>query len=410
MYSKERVKTTLKHIEPDRVPMFELSINNKISSGILKRETFIGDGIAYKNAIISNMGSEEDLRKSFRDGFKDTIELYGMAKLDIVWLKIQKYLTPVFPNLANFGSLGAYDVEVKEIGRNRYQIESEEGFWSECFYDEDKSKGFYNTNDCIKEKGIEEFGRYVVYLEKKSRKIPKQIKIGSEELKKAIENPQASKLFITGFCDVIFPTFAPFLEVFMEAMILKPDIVYRYMEVTTEGVLILLDEYIQAGVDGIIGANDIASKRGTMISPNHFEKFILPYLKKIIDKCHERNIPFIKHYDGNINAILDLLINNGEIDGLHSIEPVASMDIYDLKKRYGDKITLLGNLDCANLMTFGSKEEIEKEIKKLIKFIAPGGGYVFSSSNAIHSGISLETFNFINEKVLEYGKYPFELR
>ena len=66
MNSKERVKTTLNHIEPDRVPVFELSINNKVSSDILGRKTSIGGGVSYKNAIIANMGSENDRRRSFK--------------------------------------------------------------------------------------------------------------------------------------------------------------------------------------------------------------------------------------------------------------------------------------------------------------------------------------------------------
>ncbi len=407
--SKERVKTTLNHIEPDRVPIFELSINNKVSSDILGRNTFIGGGVSYKNAIIANMGSEDDLRKSIKDGFNDTLELYSKAGLDIAWLKIQKYLTPVFPSLGNIGALGVYDVEIKEVDKNRYRIEGEEGFWSECFYDAERTKGFYGVTDCIKEMGIEELERYVSYLENKSSGLPYQVKISLEEYKMAINSQLGKSLFIAGFADDLFPTFSPFLEVFMEAMVLKPLLVHRYMEITTEGVLTLLDEQKKIGVDGVIGANDIASQKGTIISPYHYNEFILPCLKKIVKRCHSKDLPFIKHYDGNINNILTLLIDEGCIDGLHSIESAADMDIYEIKRKYGKKITLLGNLDCSHLMSYGTKQEIEEEIKNLLKYIAPGGGYIFSSSNAIHSGISTGTFNFIVEKVREYGKYPINV-
>lgn len=407
--SVERVKATLDHTEPDRVPLFELSINNKVSSDILGRKTFIGGGISYKNSIIANMGSEGDLRRCFREGFDDTMELYSKAGLDIVWLKVQKYLTPVFPCLGNICALGVFDVEIKETKKDRFRIEGEEGFWSECFYDGQRTKGFYSSTDCIKEKGVKELERYVNYLENKTDRLPVQIKIGLEELQRSTSSKIGKKIFIAGFADDLFPTFNSFLEVFMETMVLEPSLVHRYMEVTTEGVLTLLDKQIEAGVDGIIGANDIASQKGTIISPEHYRRFILPVLKKIVSRCHEKNLKFIKHYDGNINNILELMINEGNIDGLHSIEPTASMDIYEVKKKFGKKITILGNLDCSHLMSSGTKQEIEKEIKKLIKYIAPGGGYIFSSSNAIHSGISTDTFNFIREKVSEYGKYPINI-
>ena len=410
MFSKERIKTTLKHKEPDRIPLFELSINNKVASDILGRETFVGGGISYRKLLLANMGTQEDLRESFQNLFQDTLELYDKAGLDMVCLRVQKGLFPVFPSLGNIGAYGNYKVKIKEIGNNRFRIEGEEDFWSECYYDEERTKGFYNTNDCIKEKGIKELERYVKYLENNNdNEVPYQIKIGIEEQEKAIKSKLGQKLFILGSADDLFPTYASFIEVFMEALITMPEIVCRYMDITTSGVLALLENQFDSGVDGIIGANDIASKNGLMISPKHYEKFILPGLKKIVERCHDKKKPFIKHYDGDINAILAILINSGKIDGLHSIEPVANMDIYEIKKRYGDRITIIGNLDCSVLMSFGTDDEIKNEIKRLIKNIAPGGGYIFSSSNAIHSGISTDRFNLIRKYVNDYGEYPLNI-
>jgi len=74
------------------------------------------------------------------------------------------------------------------------------------------------------------------------------------------------------------------------------------------------------------------------------------------------------------------------IDGYHSIEPRAGMDLGELKRKYGRRLTLLGNVDCARTLVFGSPEEIEAEVRECIRVAAPGGGYVLSSSNCIHRG------------------------
>ena len=103
MSSKERVSRSIRHIEPNRVPVFELSINNSFSSHILNRKTDIGGGISYRNTIIANMNGIDCIIKNTITGFKDTLELYFKLNLDIVWLKFQKYLICVFPALGNIG-------------------------------------------------------------------------------------------------------------------------------------------------------------------------------------------------------------------------------------------------------------------------------------------------------------------
>jgi len=73
------------------------------------------------------------------------------------------------------------------------------------------------------------------------------------------------------------------------------------------------------------------------MSPSHFRTFILPYLKRSIDAAHEMGVPYIKHTDGNIWAILDMLVE-ADIDAIDPIEPLAGMDIGEVKARYGDRM------------------------------------------------------------------------
>jgi len=134
-----------------------------------------------------------------------------------------------------------------------------------------------------------------------------------------------------------------------------------------------------------------------------------PHLKRIVEECHRCGVPFIKHLDGNTTVLLDSLVHEVGIDGLHSIEPPAGMDIGWVKRKYGKGITLLGNIDCANLLTFGSRQEVVEAVKNILREASPGGGHVFASSNSIHSGVSPQTFWTMVRAVREFGTYPIRL-
>jgi uroporphyrinogen decarboxylase len=85
------------------------------------------------------------------------------------------------------------------------------------------------------------------------------------------------------------------------------------------------------------------------------------------------------------------------------------MDIGWVKRKYGSRITLLGNIDCANLLSFGSRREIVEAVKDILRKASPGGGHVFSSSNSIHSGVSPQTFWTMMDAVREFGTYPIRV-
>jgi uroporphyrinogen decarboxylase len=108
------------------------------------------------------------------------------------------------------------------------------------------------------------------------------------------------------------------------------------MAATTEGVLTILRTELDLGVDGILGAEDWCFGKGPLVSPSMFRRYMAPHLKRIVDECHARGVPFVKHLDGNTTVLLDILVDEVGIDGLHSIEPPAGMDIAWVKKKYGD--------------------------------------------------------------------------
>jgi hypothetical protein len=287
-----------------------------------------------------------------------------------------------------------------EIEVNTWRYDDPAGFWMVVRWDEGPDV-FFGIDSAISQEGIAGFRRYVEVLEA----LPTDPDLSIfDPLAYVME--QAPDLFILGDADVTCPTLTPWVTVFLEALILAPDLVERYMDVTMAKELAGLRYQLGLGVDGVIGRNDWYGKNGPFMSPRHFRRFILPYLKMIVDECHSHGVPYIEHLDGNtmLNAH-ELWVELG-IDGYHAIEPTAGMDIGQMKAEYGHHLTLLGNIDCGQIMTFGTPDEITEEVKHILRVAAPGGGYVFASSNSYHGHVPLENIKAAVNAVRTYGSYP----
>ena len=95
------------------------------------------------------------------------------------------------------------------------------------------------------------------------------------------------------------------------------------------------------------------------------------------------------------------------INGLHPIEP-GVMDLADVKQRYGDKIFLMGNVDCAQVLPFGSETEVRRDVRRCIDAAAKGGGFILSDSNSIHNNVKIENVWTMLDEARKYGKYPIK--
>jgi hypothetical protein len=117
------------------------------------------------------------------------------------------------------------------------------------------------------------------------------------------------------------------------------------------------------------------------------------------------NPEVVKHTDGNIMPILDMIVDTG-IDGLNPIEPAAGMDIGVLKQCHGHRIALIGNIDCGYLLSQAPTEKVRRVTQDTIRVAAPGGGFCLSNSNSIHSSVKAENFMAMIETWRECPAYP----
>ena len=99
---------------------------------------------------------------------------------------------------------------------------------------------------------------------------------------------------------------------------------------------------------GIFQGDDMGFKTQTLLPPHFFKKYILPWHKKISELCHENNKIYVLHSCGNIQPLMDFLIEEVRIDAKHSFG-CENMVVWDFKKKYGDKIGIIGGVDVGKL-------------------------------------------------------------
>jgi len=184
-----------------------------------------------------------------------------------------------------------------------------------------------------------------------------------------------------------------------------PKIVKEVFKVANYFHNVAADRMIKAGVDGVFIAEDLGFKSGTFASPEIYREHLFPYIFEQFDNILEKNVPILFHSDGNINDILDDLVEGG-ISAIQPLERNANMDIGRIRKKYGNKLCLIGNVSASDTLPYGPKERIIQETKDTIKIAGKDGAYVLGSDSDYHDGIPPENFILMVETGKKFGDYP----
>lgn len=159
------------------------------------------------------------------------------------------------------------------------------------------------------------------------------------------------------------------------------------------------------GLDGFVLCTDYCLNANPFLSPHQFGEFVTPYLARLIKAYRDMGFYVIKHTDGNIMPIIDQLAQANP-HALHSLDPQAGVDIAEVKKKYGQRMCLIGNVNCGLLQT-GSEDDVRESACYALKHGMPGGGYVFSTSNCIYPGMPLKRYEIMLNIWRKEGNYGY---
>jgi len=181
-----------------------------------------------------------------------------------------------------------------------------------------------------------------------------------------------------------------------------PEPISEYLELCTEQEVAIIHAIADPKIAPFaLTFGDIAMKAKLMHSPEWLRQEFFPRLKRLNDAYHEHGVRCLFHSDGYLMEIMDDLIDSG-IDGINPLETVAGMDVGEVYRLYGDKIFLTGGIDMSQLLSYGTQDQVREVCRKAIAD-APTG-YLMGSTTEIDNSSNLE--NVLAMMEVSWGYYP----
>lgn len=381
---RERVIRELCHEEPDCVP-------------------YGGEGIAYPTAdIILNRPCVLEMAGELR-----RIELWAEGRV----VELQSRIFDDAYDIAKRVKLDFYRLPAlgpteemqrpRMLGPNTWTFDGETTYEYEPKTAEVKGSSFRKWGAVT----MESFEDYVRKLEEQT----------DDEIEESLERIQEYRGLMRRFTDELqiavygsgaagFVFYNDWLPTFIKCCYVRPDLIMRYeVQDIRRGIKRGAIE-IELGCDVVYIGTDIAYNHGPMVSPKHYHDLIMPYMRAQTDYFHKLGAFVMISSDGNLWPIIDDYLLGTGVDAQREIQTNV-MNRYELKRRFGDRICFVGNVDTQWILPFGSTEEVVRETKDCIRALSSGGGHILMSSNSINQAVKPENFLTMLNTKNRYGIY-----
>lgn len=182
-----------------------------------------------------------------------------------------------------------------------------------------------------------------------------------------------------------------------------PDLLGRIAGRIGETILRLVENATSLDcIQGYLISGDMGYKTGTMVSPEVLREHIFPWHRRIVEAAHANGTPILLHSCGNLVSVMDDIVEAG-FDGKHSFEDAIDPGLYELHRRFGDRIALIGGVDV-DFLCRADEAAVRARVREHIDTLAPGGGYLIGSGNCIADYMPVENYRAILDEGLRYGR------
>ncbi len=199
----------------------------------------------------------------------------------------------------------------------------------------------------------------------------------------------------------------------IEDMYIRPKIAETILDKVTEIQIkmfgMLLDE-VGDYATLITTLDDLGAQTTALISPELYRKYLKPRQKKLIDYIHNKSeAKIFYHSCGDMEMFIPDLIEIG-VDVLHPVQPECpDMELASLKEKYGDKITFCGGIGSQRILPLGTIDDVESDVKRVIKAAAQGGGFILAPGHVIQPDVPPWNIDAMYTAAIKYGAYPINL-
>jgi len=201
-------------------------------------------------------------------------------------------------------------------------------------------------------------------------------------------------------------------ETFMLDMHKRPDFANALLDKLLTTFLGFYEEYLERigkYVQLVQFGDDYGMQTGLIMRPGLFRQYIKPRLTRLYSYVHNRTRAMILHHScGSIYSILDDLIEAG-VDVLNPLQPSAfQMNAADIKKDFGNRLCFHGGVDIQRVIPFESPAGVRREVKRALRALAPGGGYILAGSHNLQADTPPGNIVALFDAARKYGKYPID--
>lgn len=159
-------------------------------------------------------------------------------------------------------------------------------------------------------------------------------------------------------------------------------------------------------IDIFFIGNDLGSQTGPLLGVDLFRRFLLPHLQRLINLGHDYGRPVMLHCCGGIAPLLPDLVAAG-LDAIHAVQPsCCGMDLATLKRDFGDKLVFNGAIDSHHVLIEGTPDHVRSQTRAVLDIMAPGGGCIAGASHdTILEETPVENVLAMCDTVREFGAH-----
>ena len=136
--------------------------------------------------------------------------------------------------------------------------------------------------------------------------------------------------------------------------------------------------------------DDMGFNGGTLFSPDFLRKYVFPWQKKCVESAHKHGHPFVLHTCGQVDAIMDDLIDYVGIDAKHSFEDIIT-PVEQVHAKYHERVTLVGGVDI-DLLARGTQEQVRARTRQILEACAHKGSYVMGTGNSVANYVNMDNY------------------
>jgi hypothetical protein len=226
------------------------------------------------------------------------------------------------------------------------------------------------------------------------------------EIREYVDAVRGTKIGVAFCPPCIYQTLYEFVIGLNDAMIMiyeDRELFGELMSRSADYASELSRKAVEAGIDFLFAADDFAYNKGLFVRPEVFQAVWRPHFDRILAPARDAKIPILFHSDGKLDDAMEMLLDMG-IDGLTPMDP-SGIDYRDYKKRYGHRATFFGNIDITWPLASGTPADVEKDVIAHMEAMKAGGRWVAGSAHSIVNYIPHENFVAMINAIHKHGVY-----